>query len=207
VGRDIGVFGTHVDRVGTDVLRGECEMTREKALEVARSLVAQRPEHGGTDAIRPACSFGPDRVRLSQAARLELMRLVDAAHLPGHFDTKLDLSLAELSAVVGSSTAGALLELFGSRADQIKLRRVEAMGDHSSEVIDFHLDSSLKTMHIPLNDESEYDGNRILYVTAEGFWQPRRRVGMAFLHDNSVPHGVTPLLKGVRYGLFFLTRP
>jgi predicted 2-oxoglutarate/Fe(II)-dependent dioxygenase YbiX len=93
---------------------------------------------------------------------------------------------------------------FGASIDEVKLRRVEATP--AQHVINFHLDHAHRTLGIPLNDSSEYEGSHLLYaIPGEGIVPaPRSRAGTAIVHDNSVPHGVTPLIRGVRYGLFLL---
>ena len=50
--------------------------------------------------------------------------------------------------------------LFGSY-DEIIIRRCKSYG----KMIDFHLDSSVRTMQLTLNNEDEYEGGRLLYVT------------------------------------------
>jgi predicted 2-oxoglutarate/Fe(II)-dependent dioxygenase YbiX len=62
-------------------------------------------------------------------------------------------------------------------------------------------------MQIPLNDESDYTGGRVTYVTDSGLVQPRRQAGSATVHDCTIAHGVTELTAGVRYSLFLLTSP
>jgi hypothetical protein len=57
-------------------------------------------------------------------------------------------------------------------------------------------------MQIALNDDSEYDGGRLVFATSEGFLIPRRPAGSATIHTHEVVHGVTALRSGVRYGLF-----
>ena len=97
----------------------------------------------------------------------------------------------------------ALLGHFGSgTVNEIKLRRVEA--DGGKRVINYHLDSARKTMQVALNGEGEYEGGKLVYVTGDGFEQPRRPAGSATIHDNTIVHGVTQLVSGVRYGLFLL---
>ena len=58
-------------------------------------------------------------------------------------------------------------------------------------------------MHVALNDEAEYTGGRLVFATAAGFEMPRRPPGTACTHTFNVVHGVTAMLSGVRYSLFF----
>ena len=57
-------------------------------------------------------------------------------------------------------------------------------------------------MQIPLNDDSEYSGGRLVYITSKGFLVPRRLAGSATIHTTGIVHGVSTLYSGVRYGLF-----
>ena len=85
--------------------------------------------------------------------------------------------------------------------NRIVLRRCCAEG----LCINFHLDHSLKTMQIALNDDNEYVGGRLVFATNDGvLYEPRRPAGSVTIHNNTVVHGVSTLRSGVRYGLFFL---
>ena len=48
------------------------------------------------------------------------------------------------------------------------------------------------------------DGGRLVFATADGFVSPPRVAGATTVHDCNMPHGVTPLRRGVRQSLFFL---
>jgi hypothetical protein len=49
-------------------------------------------------------------------------------------------------------------------------------------------DSSIKSYpKVMLNDESEYEGGRVVYVTDKGLIEPEHRVGSAIIHDNKIP--------------------
>jgi predicted 2-oxoglutarate/Fe(II)-dependent dioxygenase YbiX len=63
------------------------------------------------------------------------------------------------------------------------------------------------SMQVALNDESEYEGGRLVYATDEGLLCPSRTAGSATLHDNTIAHGVSLHTRGVRYSLFFLQAP
>lgn len=73
-------------------------------------------------------------------------------------------------------------------------------------MINFHTDVSLKTMQVALNDDTEYEGGRLLYVSKGRLNAPERKTGTVTIHDNTIVHGVTLLRSGVRYGLFFLKK-
>jgi hypothetical protein len=73
-------------------------------------------------------------------------------------------------------------------------------------MINFHTDVSQKTMQVALNDETEYEGGRLLFVSKGILNAPERMIGTVTIHDNTIVHGVTLLESGVRYGLFFLKK-
>ena len=91
----------------------------------------------------------------------------------------------------------------GHTHTKIVVRRCEEHG----RCIKFHTDRSLKTMQVPLNDETEYEGGRLVFATKDGLVYPPRPAGSATLHRNTIAHGVTTLTSGVRYGLFLLEDP
>ncbi|KAJ1490153.1 hypothetical protein T484DRAFT_1778017 [Baffinella frigidus] len=51
---------------------------------------------------------------------------------------------------------------------------------------------------VPLNNESDYDGGRLVFATKEGLVWPSRKAGSATLHDSSIAHGVSLHTRGVR---------
>ncbi len=55
----------------------------------------------------------------------------------------------------------------------IAVRRVEPVGN--GRCINFHTDVTRRTMQVVLNDESEYDGGRLVYATDEGLLWPSRK--------------------------------
>ena len=57
-------------------------------------------------------------------------------------------------------------------------------------------------MQVPLNEEEDYVGASLLYVTQQGITKPARPAGSATIHDHCIVHGVTRMVSGVRYGLF-----
>lgn len=71
--------------------------------------------------------------------------------------------------------------------------------------IPFHLDAREeggKTMQICLNDQEEYTGGRLVFLTEKGIEIPERKKGMMTKHTDSILHGVTRLHLGIRYSLF-----
>ena len=153
---------------------------------------------------------------LGAAERRILIDTLDAAHANDHAkpaDFKLELSRAQLEDLVGRSAVARLAARFEEGWDGaseppfngIKLRRTEAV---RGRCIDFHRDVSLRTMQLPLNDESEYQGGRLVYAHADGRLSvPTRAPGSATIHDREIVHGVTEMVAGVRRALFFLRTP
>ena len=101
-----------------------------------------------------------------------------------------------------------LVSSFGGVPDQIQLRRATATGD-AAEVkrcIRLHVDRGVaRTMQVPLNEPCEYTGGELLFASFEhGVQCPSRAAGSATIHDCALPHCVTELQHGTRYGLFLL---
>ena len=129
------------------------------------------------------------------------MQELDAKHT-GVMDFKLTVTPQQLQEWIGAAALRTLLQHFGSHSCiVIKLRRVQAHG----QCIKFHLDTeSTQTMQVPLNEEGEYVGASLLYVTQQGIIKPARPAGSLTIHDDCIVHGVTRMVSGVRYSLFLL---
>eukprot|EP01036_Dinobryon_divergens_P024912 gene24912-33405_t len=155
-------------------------------------------------------------------------------------DFKLPLSFAELEQLVGQSSAQRLSVLARGFFDKILLRRCsaeekpqqegEGKGDGGQGLcIRFHLDESQQVLQVALNDDCEYSGGRLIFLTAadgnsdkkegeEGFQDqsqgqgqgqgrlvvPKRAAGSYTLHNCHVVHGVSEHRAGLRYGLFLI---
>ena len=63
----------------------------------------------------------------------------------------------------------------------------------NGDPINFYTDRSLKSMQVPLGGEHEYTGGRLTFVADRGLLQPRRHIGSATIHDNSIARGATAL--------------
>ena len=156
----------------------------------------------------------PDRVFIGAEGRHQLQSMLDREHSlraacgKRVHDLKLTITRDELLQMISNSELARIEALYcatsqaGGSFNQIKLRRVEAM---PGKCIPFHTDvGSTLTMQVPLNDDSEYDGGRLMFATASGIFQPVRPGGSATIHESHVVHGVSQMLGGVRYGLFLL---
>lgn len=85
--------------------------------------------------------------------------------------------------------------------DAIVLRRTVATG----RFIAFHTDDAARTVQVPLNHDSSCVGGRLLFACTDGkLILAQRRQGHILVHDGDAVHGVTRLIKGVRFGLYAL---
>jgi hypothetical protein len=191
---DIGVLGRHPDAVGVEFLRNDAHSvaTPADAARIRSCLGATSTSYASL----------PDARLLSPTAMRALRARVDRDY-HGEMDLKVYLSVPELETMVGVPAVADAVRQFGARVDDVVIRRV-APG--TGEVITFHTDHALKTMQIALNDDADYVGGRLVFVTDNGLVQPPKPAGSVTVHDCRIAHGVTALITGVRYGLFFLTQ-
>jgi hypothetical protein len=186
---DIGEFGQHVGTAGVKFLWGGMPASVDEAREILNVL------HGDVDS---SFHIYNEKPLLNACSCQCLKQMLDQKHL-GEPDLQVLISPEELTAVIGETAFAKLCQLFDDRIDAIKLRRVDAHGN----CINFHLDHSRRTMQVALNDDDEYSGGRLAFITWNGMQIPKRSVGSATIHDNTIVHGVTRMESGVRYGLFF----
>lgn len=85
--------------------------------------------------------------------------------------------------------------------------------DHpaNGQGIPLHLDHHEKVLQVALNGVGEgaedHVGGELFYVINGKRHTPVRRTGSVTIHDHCVAHGVTPLISGTRYSLYFLQDP
>lgn len=158
---------------------------------------------------------------------------------PPSSDFKLPLSFAELEQLVGQSSAQRLSVLARGFFDKILLRRCSAEVEEKGHTqapqqegegdggrglcIRFHLDESQQVLQVALNDDCEYSGGRLIFLTAADgnsdkkgerekehsqsqgrLVVPKRAAGSYTLHNCHVVHGVSEHRAGLRYGLFLI---
>jgi hypothetical protein len=193
---DIGVFGSHDNSPGVQYLREDAALetsTKHDSISIIQML-------GGTLTERPVCNT--QRKVVDKRQRRTLMQLLDetffAKGRPD--DLVMDLEEQKLSHMIGVNSVKRLRDIFEDEYTVIRLRRTEGSGN----CIKFHTDVSQKTMQVVLNDQSEYEGGRLVYATDQGFVQPPRLAGSYSIHTCKIVHGVTAVKRGVRYALFFL---
>eukprot|EP00747_Dinoflagellata_sp_TGD_P182257 gnl/TRDRNA2_/TRDRNA2_36440_c0_seq1.p1 gnl/TRDRNA2_/TRDRNA2_36440_c0~~gnl/TRDRNA2_/TRDRNA2_36440_c0_seq1.p1 ORF type:complete len:335 (+),score=64.53 gnl/TRDRNA2_/TRDRNA2_36440_c0_seq1:81-1007(+) len=191
VAADIGEFGKHESSLGIEFLKGS-----PASGEALRMVVHAAGAKWGS-----SYDIYPEPALLSEVHRKSLAQLLDEKY-HGECDLKLRISENELTEVIGTDAFEGLRQLFGAEVDMLYLRRTEACG----QCINFHKDVSKRTLHLALNDHTDYVGGRLAYITPDGLEFPVRPSGCATIHDNTIVHGVTPLESGVRYGLFLLAK-
>ena len=89
---------------------------------------------------------------------------------------------------------------------KIALRRMQGP---INGCISFHCDGGYasETVQLSLNDDSEYVGGRLCFITGNGLSVPSRPSGALTVHERNVLHGVTKMHSGVRYSLFVVDKP
>ena len=117
-------------------------------------------------------------------------------------DMKINLTDAQLIAIIGQANFENLRRIFGQSYDEIVIRRCQATG----KFINFHTDQSLRTMQVSINSDRDYQGGQLMYLTNGKVIVPSRTAGTITIHENNIVHGVTELVSGTRYGLFFLKK-
>jgi hypothetical protein len=127
-------------------------------------------------------------------------------------DWQVELASDTIAAHIGAATVACLKSALGAAAHRFVVRRVDAGA--GVEAISFHTDHARRTLQVPLNaplvaadNGSGYVGGEVIYAVEGGFLKLPRRRGYGVVHDGAVPHGVTPLLRGRRYGLCVLHDP
>lgn len=208
---DIGVFEYCTNEVpGRNILVGT---TLDSALPDVAAISAIARRLGGRPHSRPHYFSVEGTELLSHVARCRLMRVLDAEAYKraDQTDVKVDLSREQLEQIVGVDTVNQLAALFAEPFNDIKLRRTASRDDRAAgdgQCIAFHLDHAERTMQVPLNDPSDYDGGDLVFAMTNGQLQRFPRIpGTATVHDNGVVHGVSELRRGVRYALFMLRVP
>ena len=117
-------------------------------------------------------------------------------------DMKINLTDAQLIAIIDQANFENLRRIFGQSDDEIVIRRCHA----TCKFINFHTDQSLRTMQVSINSDRDYEGGQLMYLTNGKVNIPSRTAGTITIHENDIVHGVTELVSGTRYGLFFLKK-
>ncbi len=108
-------------------------------------------------------------------------------------------TIEAVAQIIGVANVDKLMREFGTRVDEVRIRRLSTQ----MKAVGLHTDHAVKTLQVALN--ADFEGGELIYVFDDGqTWVPHRPPGTVTIHNNTVVHGVTPLRRGVRYGLFFL---
>ncbi|MET0876304.1 MAG: TIGR02466 family protein [Tardiphaga sp.] len=124
---------------------------------------------------------------------------------------QVDLSLEDLTVLVGRDTVAALMRLpeaLGAPRDTAANELYERIhiflrmySPQTRPYIAFHADTCAYTVNIALNDDTGFEGGRLLALNGSTLMAPSRRVGTAILHAGTLVHGVTKIERGTRYSL------
>ena len=205
---NIGIFAQHRGGIGVELLQDSTKLGQASAAD-ARRIIDQLCPSGTPD--MSALVLGGDKLVLDACSCSTLMGFMDQLReardprvdtLQGAHDEQVDVSEFELASLVGGTHVAQMKLLFGSTPDRITIRRVD--GSRQTNLIAFHTDTgSLKTMSVALNKQGlDYDGGSLVFATRDGMLKPNRLPGSYTIHHWYMPHGVTALRWGARYGLF-----
>jgi hypothetical protein len=136
---DIGIFGEHRGGCGVELLQDGEALQHASAADAKRIMLELGPTARAGD-TGEGLVMGDKTVVLDAGGRAALMGLVDKLRVEedprvdtshGAHDEQVDISAQELAALVGGAEAERLARLYGSRADRITIRRVEAAGERA----------------------------------------------------------------------------
>lgn len=223
---DIGVYGTHTNAVGSEFLGASSRVASSAEL---RNIVhqlggKQNPKFGLVAPPKKFTSHRVESIAMKRVKQFVEERYQEACSATSHTaeelaDFKYEVSMDLLKAIVSNRDVNSLRHddeeddfiaqviqprveyHFGARIDKIVIRRSCAYGKH----INFHIDYALKTMQIALNEDTDnYEGGKLVYISGGKLMSPKRPFMSAIIHTNNIVHGVTEMVSGVKYGLFFL---
>ena len=199
---DIGTFGMHFNTEGIDFLQHSATVSVQPSLlelkNIAVSLEADPSSSVINHTERHTFLTAKQCQRLISETEKAWLLLTEK-----NTDFKHYLTREALVDMIGVDTFQHVSKQMNDVYTKIIVRRCCEHG----KCIQFHVDHSLRTMQIPLNDATEYQGGQLCYVMPGELFFPKRMAGTATIHRNNIAHGVTTLVKGVRYGLFLLNDP
>ena len=196
-------FGDHAGSPGLSFLQPGAKLHATAA--VVREIAARCRRGGGSEGAAPYFRSDPAAGLLSAAQRAALRSKLDrGAAVDGALDFNELLTRREASSGLGATVYASLEALFvshGGRVDAVALRRSAAVG----QCIRFHADENFMTLQVCLNDD--FDGGDLVYLADDcALVKPRRPAGSYTVHNDRVVHGVSTLVRGVRYALLLLMR-
>ena len=164
---------------------------------------------------RPGSEMLREEHALSEGACRALRDAVDARRsvLKDSVDKaaehQLNLSVAELTALIGDDETQTLLALPArlkpSSDAPLPAFRVEIFVRRYSRStrpwIQFHCDNALFTVNVACAPDARHEGGRLVCVVDDELQQLERDEGEATVHPSSLLHAVTSMTTGVRYSL------
>lgn len=201
--RNIGHFGEHADSPAVELLMEDDIMHHllRPDTKLSQTLNHVLSAVGGPCPSSDFVAFEEPHQWLSPKQCRSLIQYTDE-HCGTAKDFKCVMPRNVLEQMIGHATLMQLVRIFDAPQIKFALRRCCAHG----QCIGFHLDKyTYKTMQIPLNDEEEYGGGRLVFLTPDHMLcVPKRPAGSTTIHRNDIVHGVSKLRSGVRYSLFLL---
>ena len=199
---DIGVFDSnHELSHGREILRsGQMYESKENIKRIIDQVNGNPQAEFSIINSLPGVTSDKMKI-LRQHADQRYQRAVETGR-EGVDDLKIDLSKSELISLIGIDPVSQLETAFADRCDEILIRRCQAHG----KFINFHTDVSLRTMQVAMNDDDEYKGGRLVFLSQDSLHAPKRPVGTVSIHENDIVHGVSMFEAGTRYGLFFFKK-
>jgi len=204
---DIGHFDKHFQTSGIEYLQNDFENLTSISYEKVNFIIQQVKEKKGISLLEKET---PILYYNSLLSRTECELLIQYIENQGKVrnkevinDFQFEIEKEELIRLLGSTRVNYLTKIFESSIFHIKFRRVK----EQNKCINFHLDYAIKTLQISLNDDNEYIGGKLIFaLEKKGFYSPKRHAGFGSIHDHTIVHGVSTLVSGTRYGLFFLAK-
>jgi uncharacterized protein (TIGR02466 family) len=124
---------------------------------------------------------------------------------------QINLSVEGLTELLGRDKVAALLQLpevLGAPAGLASpdlYERIDIFirmySPQTRPYIAFHSDTCSYTVNIALNDDSSFDGGRLLALNGAALKAPPHSRGTAILHAGNLVHGVSKVESGTRYSL------
>jgi len=185
---DIGVWSHHKNSVGIDILNNSSNISGHEILDKLNGYKQNN------------FTFYSDKILKNEHCD-NVIQYIEKNYDLQSDDFKLEISKEVLIKLIGINSFQNLSQLFNDRIDEIKIRRVKS----TNNVINFHKDHALKTLQVSLNGDDNYVGGKLIFISKDGkVHKLNRKKGSLTIHDNTIPHGVSKLVSGVRFGLFFL---
>jgi hypothetical protein len=196
------------------------EDDQRKKISLSNDVLRKGLKINGYESKKTFIKLEPSDTFMTDKQRRHCISFLDAVHEteePTLKDMKIILGIDKY----GTGCEEAFLQLFNNdRNIKIQYEKIKNLHSDDGKIvfrrtemqkgkcINFHRDGSYatKTIQMTLNDDTEYEGGRLCFITSEGLSVPSRPAGAITIHDAEVVHGVSCLHKGVRYSLFVVDK-